>query len=508
MTRKPNILFICSDQHHADVAGFAGDPVVKTPTLDRLAGNGVVFENAFCQSPVCTSSRMSFLTGKDVMSCSGWNNHWPLFPEHRTLPQCFADGGYATCLVGKMHFGGRDQYHGFLHRPYGDLHHGLGHQPDPIDMYPNSGGPTHAGPSQIPESLQQEPIVTTEAAAWAREQAVRSPDQPWFLCASYCKPHAPLTCPERYLKRYLGKTPPTGPSAEDNTLDHPYVQTQRENYQTLDLSEEESDLARAAYYGAIEFLDDTIGLLLYQLARDGLLENTIIIYTCDHGEMMGHHGLWYKANWFEHAIRVPFIMTGPGIGKGERRQGLFALTDLMPTLLDLAGLAPESGLDGVSQVGALGDPTARPRDHIISEFFGLAQLTPGYKGGRKANSMRLIRTETEKYVHTLDQGDLYFDLAEDTREFNNRIDDPAAAERVEALRSQLNADFTWEGLEARLDEERERAKEFRSGLRPGTPNQYCLPDGRTFDAEKAMYDARWLQTQTVGMAGIIPQQYH
>lgn len=134
-----------------------------TPVLDRLAASGVCFDNAFCQSPVCTPSRMSFLTGKHISTLGVWNNHWPLAARHKTLAQHFVEAGYATCLVGKMHFGGTDQMHGFQHRPYGDLRHGLGHQSDPIDMFPNSGGVTHAGASEIPESLQQDVVVTASA---------------------------------------------------------------------------------------------------------------------------------------------------------------------------------------------------------------------------------------------------------------------------------------------------------------------------------------------------------
>jgi choline-sulfatase len=148
----PNVLLLVSDQHNPHVSGFGGDPVASTPALDGLAASGVSFANAFCQAPVCTPSRMSFLTGLHVSSIGCYNNHWALFPEHRTFAHHFAGAGYETCLVGKMHFGGADQMHGFQHRPYGDLRHGLGHQPDPIDMLPNSGGVAHPGTASSPNT--------------------------------------------------------------------------------------------------------------------------------------------------------------------------------------------------------------------------------------------------------------------------------------------------------------------------------------------------------------------
>jgi len=299
MSRRPNVLLLVSDEHHYGVAGYAGDGVVGTRALDGLAARGVVLDNAFCQSPVCTPSRMSFLTGKNISTCSNWNNHWVLFPEHRTLAHHFADAGYATCLVGKMHFGGKDQHHGFQRRPYGDLRHALGHQPDPIDTFPNSGGVAHAGASEIPESLQQEVIVSVEAAAWVGEQMAARPEQPWLMCASYNKPHAPLVCPRRYFEKYLGKVPSMSLSPEDEAARHPCPATQRENYGLLELTPEQVERGRAAYWGCVDFLDDCIGMLLWQLEQAGALDNTIIVYISDHGDLIGNHGLWWKAIYYE-----------------------------------------------------------------------------------------------------------------------------------------------------------------------------------------------------------------
>ena len=135
MNPRPNVLFILTDEHCPTVAGFAGDPIVQTPNLDRLAARSVRFDRATCTNPVCTPSRMILLSGKDSHRCAAWSNHWILFPEHLTWPAYFASG-YVTCLAGKMHFGGRDQMNGFQHRPYGDLRHGLGHQPDPLTCFP------------------------------------------------------------------------------------------------------------------------------------------------------------------------------------------------------------------------------------------------------------------------------------------------------------------------------------------------------------------------------------
>ena len=509
MPDRPNVLLLVSDEHHYGVAGFAGDPLARTPTLDGLAERGVVFERACCQSPVCTPSRMSFLTGKNIPAISCWNNHWPLPPEHRTIAHAFNDAGYETCLVGKMHFGGKDQCHGFRHRPYGDLKHALGHQPDPIDMFPNSGGVAHAGPSRIPESLQQETVVSTEAAAFVLEHAANQPDMPWFLCASYCKPHAPLVVPSRYFQRYLGKTPPVGLDPEDEAAMHPYVAHQRENYGLLGVTREQVDRARAAYWGAVEFLDDCMGLLLWRLERAGALENTIVVYLSDHGDLIGNHGLWWKANYYEESVRVPFLIAGPGVAPGVRRDELAALTDLVPTLCGLCGVALPGEVDGVDLAPLLasGHVAEAPRDHVISEYYGMGMLTQPYRTGARGDSMRLIRTARYKYVDVDGLDNLLFDLQADPSEYRNVIGDPARADVAADLAARLDDGLSWSDRRERIDRDRERAKAFMSGLKPTTPNQYRLPDDRMFDAEGDLYGARWLQTDTYGTSGIIPQRY-
>ena len=169
MSNQPNILLIMTDEHHRDVAGFAGDDIVQTENLDRLAARSVQFNNATCSNPVCTPSRMTMLTGLEAHRCAAWSNHWIIFPERTTWPEHFAAHGYRTALVGKMHFGGRDQMQGFQHRPYGDLRHGLGHQPEPLTMFPGYHQALSAGISEIPESLMQDVVVTRETLAFLLE---------------------------------------------------------------------------------------------------------------------------------------------------------------------------------------------------------------------------------------------------------------------------------------------------------------------------------------------------
>ena len=322
---QPNILYLLSDEHSFRFMGHVspeegGEPV-STPTFDRLAAHGTRFTDAYCQMPLCTPSRLCQLTGKEVRRCGAWNNGAVLRPELVTMPRVLSDAGYATCLVGKMHLGGNQQFVGFQHRPYGDLTGQTGHQWEPL----NQGGKdsmrsrtADAGVTAVPESLLQDEVVAHETVAWLREHAHTNPDQPWFLCASFSRPHFPLTAPRRHIDAYWpdGVTEPKVHAAGD-AYDHPMSVGMREGFKADAIDHDEMMRARAAYFANVSYLDEVIGDLLLRLDADGLLDDTIIVYTTDHGEMAGEHGVWWKNGWYEACTRVPFIISLP-----EQREGV------------------------------------------------------------------------------------------------------------------------------------------------------------------------------------------
>jgi choline-sulfatase len=508
MPIQPNVLFILSDQHDPAVAGYAGDLVVHTPHLDALARRSVQFESAVCTSPLCTPSRMCLLTGKDVHRCAGWNNHWVIFPEHLTWPAHFAAQGYRTCLVGKMHFGGRDQMQGFQDRPYGDLRHGLGHQPDPLAMFPGYAAVRSAGATEVPESLLQDVVVTRESLAFIKEQAAGDDGRPWFVCASYSRPHPPFTAPGRYLRRYRDRVPPPASRAIPDE-----VFARRRTQGHADLTEEEVRLGREGYYACVEFLDDCIGELLDGLDRAGLLENTVVIYTSDHGEMLGQHGIWGKSVYYDPAVRVPLLISGPGVAAGGHRvRHPVSLLDLYPTTCGLAGLPIPAGLDGKDLSALLAEPATAPAPHEVvhSSFYQYGQ-TISYPApvddAEPHRAWRMVRSADWKLVEVEGGATLLFDLQADPREEVNLADDPAHAERLATMRRLLFARFSWAEVHERLQADRVRLPAFKSGRAPTTPNQYRLPDGREFDAESALYGARWLPIQPGSNGGIIPQQF-
>lgn len=502
---KPNILFILSDQHHPGTSGFAGDSIVDTSHLDQLAEQSHYFKNAHCAYPVCTPSRMCMLTAKEAHRCSAWSNHWILFPEHTTWPGHFADHGYKTGLVGKMHLGGKNQMAGFQHRPYGDLRHGLGHQPDPLSMYPAYHGVEGAGVTEIPESLIQDNVVTRESLAFILESQSAEPERPWFLCASYGRPHSPFTAPERYIRKYRGKIslPAVNPSGEGED-------TFTRNYQP-GYSDEETLNALECYYACIDFVDDCIGELLQGLDRAGTLENTIIIYTSDHGEMMGNHGCWGKQLYFEDSVGVPLLISTPESRLSETVKSPVSLIDLFPTTCALAGLPVPEDLDGIDLSPLIKKPQSAqsPRAFIPSVFFryGVRINYNQTPDDQPSAAWRSVRDERYKYVEVEKGETLLYDLEEDPEETRNLAADSDQQERCQKMKGWLYQNFSWEMAHEQLEADRKRVPEFLSGLPPGTPNQYMLPDGRVFDAEKALYDARWLPTPSQVTGGIIPQQF-
>ena len=494
---RPNVLFLLSDEHAFRYLSFlsdaeGGEPV-RTPTLDALARRGTLFDNAYCQMPLCTPSRICMLTGRDQEHCGAWTNNAIFPPDIPTLPGHLAhQAGYETALVGKMHFGGSRQFNGFHLRPYGDFATvNAGHQPDPLDEYEGgsrAGGMMRrirlAGPTTLPESFLQEHIVARESAALLREQRHRAPHQPWLLCASFSRPHFPWTAPRRYWDRFWpdGATPPRVGRAGD-AADHPFVVGHRQRFQTEDVTPEEIHRARAAYMACVEYLDEILGDFLAVLERDGLLDNTIVVYTTDHGEMAGEHGLFYKNTYHEAASHVPFIVQTPGQRRGTasplRVQTPVSLGDLFPTLCGLAGVPLPDGVDGVDL-----SPAIRTGDTVPARRPVISQSVMG------PHAWRMLRRADHKFVTFADPAspDLLFDVAHQPDEQRDLAADPAHASLLAELRAACLDGFDFRDVQTRAERERAAlAERYPRRYTGQTPNQLLLPDGRLVEGDAALY---------------------
>ena len=485
MARRPNILLILTDQHSPHIAGFAGNRHIDTQALDSLAARSMIFDSAYCQSPLCVPSRMSLWSGKVPHRISAWANQSVLSPEHMTIPRWLAQHGYATASAGKMHFRGKDQMQGFQHRPYGDLVESAVtcHQPDPPETADGRstnhaiGRFPFAGPSAIPEGLHADTLVTVESLAWLLEYADRHPDQPWFFCASYFRPHFPLTAPGRYVRKYLERDLPR-PPLPDGYPDsvHPHDRFIIDDFGLTRFSDEEHQLALASYYAALDYVDDRIGELIAGLAQAGCLDNTYIVYTSDHGDMAGEHGLWWKRTYYESSAGVPLLIAGPDI-EPNCIESPVELVDLFPTVCDWARIDTPSDLDGESLLAFLTDQPDKRRKHTArSELLG----------GNLQTRFRMVRDARWKVVDFPIGPPRLFDMTNDPDESTDLIEPPPADAPVAALKAMLNENGTWETLEAQHQTAQANLEVIE--IRGKSAVQFRLADGRVIDADDHLYD--------------------
>ena len=499
-SERPNVLFLLSDEHsyryfsYLDPGG-EGEPV-HTPALDAIATRSANFRQTYCQMPLCTPSRMCMLTGRDQRRAGAWENGSLLTPDIPTLPGAFAGAGYETCLTGKMHFGGDRQFCGFQHRPYGDLTGLAGHQDEPVlgrtEHGSMRGRTLTAGPTITPESRLQEQIVVRESMAWLRDRQHVASEQPWFLCASFSRPHFPLHAPRRHFERYWpeGVTrPKMGPG---DTHEHPMTRGMRAGFRSDEIGDEEMLKARAAYFGCVDYLDEIIGDFIAMLDRDGLLDNTVVVYTTDHGELAGEHGLWWKNSWHEGCARVPWFVQTPEHRRGDVApsdvETPVSLADLFPTLCGLTGVEAPDGMDGIDLSEAVRAGAEPDRGPVMCDV-----LIPRWGEGTQ---FRMVRDGSWKYVAFRAAPPILIDLANDPHEQHNLVGAPEASEDAHAAERRLAA-VVAESLDFdAAEEERLRDKDeleaHRLAIPLGRRNAYMLSDGRVIDEDGGLHDAKLL----------------
>ncbi len=451
--RPPNILFVLSDQHRADRAGFAGDPLASTPSLDALAAQGARFTAQYCQSPLCMSSRQSLLTGRYVHHHGSYRN-WQLPSEpQRTLAHAFADAGYATALVGKDHCNATgfahvethtDLFDDFLTQHADGVLAGEGsyekRKDDPDGDFVGSMNPDYApaGPEGRPVFFLEDEI-TERALRFLRGVPQ---EQPFFLWASFLSPHPPLFPPPEYLARYAEADVPLAGSmtVAEEGLFQVYVERRR----ALGMDRVDADALRnitRAYYASLTYADACIGRLLAGLDELGLGTETLVVYTSDHGEMLGQHGLLQKQTLYEGAVRVPTLMRWPQrIPAGLRVDAVSEHVDLSATLLDLAGVEAGMPLDGRSLRGLLspaGDATWD--DLALSEMLTDGARRPGDldPSGAPAGLCWMLRAGRYKLIWHVGAESALFDLEADPDERVDLSRDLRHAERLAELRARL-----------------------------------------------------------------------
>jgi choline-sulfatase len=395
--RPKNVLLLMSDQHRPHALGVDRNPVARTPNLDALARSAARFDSAYCSNPVCVPSRASLLTGLYTHNHGALNNTIPWPFEKKTIAHHLGRAGYMTALIGKMHFVDA-QTHGFdYHLDFNDWYQYLGPKtklyadelsransgsgmPEIDDLWRDFGDPWKGartpddrqgfvavgGASKIPEQDHFESFVARESVRFLKTHSRR---QPFFLISSFLKPHDPFMPAARFAAMYRAEDmqlPDTWGKVDLSTVPREIANSIRHNGPSPELHHEEQAKRRIAlYYGNLAQMDDCLGKVLAALRELDLEKDTIVLYTADHGEMLGEHGLWQKFVFYEPSVGVPLIVRAPGITASDTRSNTpVSLVQVLPTLLDLCGVPIPAGLDGESFVQDLRQP-ARTRDTTV-----------------------------------------------------------------------------------------------------------------------------------------------
>ncbi len=437
MTKRPNILFLMSDQHRADVTGYAGDPVIRTPVLDRLARTGVVFNNAYTPSPICVPMRQCMMSGQlpRTCGCEGWVD---LAPGYRTFAREFSRYAYNTTCSGKLHHLGQDQMQGWRERIAPDARISDAYVEDPIEeefarYKPAPGTGKWSNQREVEEARPGEgPYQKFDKRAlraaldyldrYFEDPLYRRPQshRPLLFKLSLLQPHYPFFADEARFEYYLDRAP----VHVEEPCDHPVLSLSQQG-KPVHVSEDAIRRATAAYYGMIDTVDRYYGQVLARLEALGEdLDDWIIVYTSDHGEMLGRHGIWEKTRFYEESVRVPLIIRWPAQFEGGRVvEENVNLCDLFATLCDMAGLEIPDGLDSRSLVPLLrGEPQ------------GWSNETVSQMGTHHV----MIKQDALKYQYYGDDGpEVLFDLDEDPGETTNVAEVPAYAEAMARFRGRL-----------------------------------------------------------------------
>ena len=445
MTR-PNILWYCTDQQRFDTIGALGNPHVQTPVLDKLVNEGVSFTNTYCQSPICTPSRASVMTGLYPTRARSTRNGNDTFPDDIPLiSKLIADSGYSCGLIGKFHLVSAG------HRPEPRLDDGFDywqHSHAPRDDWPEG---THAYADWVREQGQDLDAMRNSdqrvgpqfhQTKWASNCAIdfltKDHDKPWMLNINVYDPHPPFIPPEEYLDRFNAEEMP-GPHFQESDLKH------QKTLESVDFQGEvqtpdewDAKAIQAKYYAMIAQIDDQFARILQALDESGQRDNTVIIFTSDHGEALGDHGLMFKGcRFYEGLVKVPLIFSLPGVFQSNLQcDGLVELLDLSATLLDLAGVEIPEYHQGHSLIPVLTGKESgdQLRQTTRCEYFdAMGPNTTGGTGNFATDGAgsfaTMYRNDRYKLIiyHSNDLGELY-DLEEDPWEYHDVWDDPAHAE--------------------------------------------------------------------------------
>ncbi|MCB8944186.1 MAG: choline-sulfatase [Ardenticatenaceae bacterium] len=472
-TTPPNILFIMADQMTATALPFYGRSLTQTPHLSALADEGVVFANAYCNSPLCAPSRFSMMSGQLPSRIGAYDNAAYFPGDVPTIAHYLRARGYHTCLSGKMHFVGADQLHGFEERLTTDIYPSdFGWTPDwendeRPSWYHNMLSVVQAGLCTTSNQLDFDEEVAFHAVRKIYDLARREEEdkRPFFLLASFTHPHDPFAITPEYWNRYhhADIDMPAVPPIPYDQLD-PHSQRLYHVSAMGDYAQTEGRVrnSRHAYYAMISYIDDKVGQLVKALHDTGQADNTVIIFVSDHGEMLGERGMWYKMSFFEGSARVPMIFHAPHHFPAGRVQQPVSLVDLLPTLVDLADNdhAPHTytiPLDGRSLLPLLHNNQAPTNRTVYGEMLGEGAIAP----------LVMIRNGRYKYIYSPPDPEQLYDLAADPHELNNLAPHNDYANVRHDFYNQMQAQWDLPQIHAQVLASQQRRRLVDEALRNG-----------------------------------------
>ncbi len=467
---QPNIVLVMADQMAAPFLSPWGGPAI-TPAIDRLAAEGMVFESTYSNSPLCAPARFAMMSGQLNSRIGAYDNAAEFRSDTPTFAHYLRSAGYQTSLIGKMHFVGADQLHGFEERLTTDIYPAdFGWTPDWSDptgradwWFHNLDSVTYAGIADASNQLDYDDDVGHHAIRKLRDLARTNDERPFMMTVSFTHPHDPYVARQQFWDLYDHDAIPMPLVSRDDLATIDPHSERLEHVMCADITEvtdEQIRTARHAYLANCSYVDHWIGRLIETIEHHGLGDDTIIVFTADHGDMLGERGLWYKMSFFEHSARIPLVVSAPGRFASGRSATLTSLLDIAPTLLDLAGIdltATCDELDGHSVVPQL-TGAADDGDRLVQgEYLGEGAVAPIF----------MLRRGNLKFVHSEPDGSQLFDLAADPAELNNRAGDPAMAVTVEAFRDEMATLWDPDAVHADVLASQARRQTVDQALRQG-----------------------------------------
>ena len=471
---KQHILVVMADQLTALALGCYGNPTVKSPQIDRLAEQGVLFESAYSSSPLCTPARYAFMTGQNISRCGGYDNAAYLPATMPTFAHYLRLMGYKTCLSGKMHFVGPDQLHGFEDRVTTDIYPAdFGWIPDwthpdkRIDLwYHNMSSVKQAGIAAITNQLAYDDEVGAQAIRAIYDHARAEDDRPLCLVTSFIHPHDPYATRQKFWDLYNNIEIPL-PAVARPTADRQDAHSKRLEkaiaLDAVDISDREIINARRAYYGNVSYLDEWLKCLQATLEECDMAKNTTIIFTADHGDMLGEFGLWYKMSFREWSCRIPMILHRPERFAPRRVSQPVALVDVLPTLIDIAHEATGARkpqvidpLQGRSLMPLCDGDCSNDPNACVSEYLAEGTGAP----------MLMIRRAQHKFISCITDSDQLFDLEADPNESVNLAQgDPS--ELLDNFKREANEYWDANALQQTVIRDQQRRRAVHEALRIG-----------------------------------------